>query len=114
MSEQIIYSGRPVCCAAPGQYMSRTSWKITTQYIEKTAGICCKSIDNLQLLRVKDIEFRGGCCCCGCCGTIHIMSTDTTSPELFISGIPDGKTVYHKIRDAVGAIQGSARLELNQ
>ena len=35
-------------------------------------GICCPRIDQMQLLRAKDIAFKSKCCCCGACGEITI------------------------------------------
>jgi len=107
-----IFEGHPTCCGSFSEWCSRTRWLITNHYIEKESGLCCTQIDNLQLIRVKDMEFKGACCCCGSCSTITIMSTDTTSPTLLIKGIPNGKQVYEGIRNAVNNIQGGARLEI--
>jgi hypothetical protein len=64
------------------------------------------------MIRVKDIEYKPGCCCCGACGTIVIMSSDETSPTVNLSGIPNGQEVYGKIRDAMSKIQSGARVEI--
>mmetsp|Transcript_7035 Transcript_7035/g.16956 ORF Transcript_7035/g.16956 Transcript_7035/m.16956 type:complete len:125 (-) Transcript_7035:118-492(-) len=109
---EILYSGKPNCCGAPGQWCKNTKWLITTSYIEREAGICCTSIDNLQLIRVKDISYKAKCCC-GCCGCIHIMSTDTSTPELFVCGIPDGREIYGRLRNAITALHGNAKLEID-
>jgi len=108
----IIYEGPPSCLAAPGQWCNHTSWKITTTYIERQTGICCQNIDNLELIRVKDIQLDAGCCCCECCSTIKVISSDATTPELLIPGLPDAVTVFHKIRDAFNALQGNTMIEM--
>lgn len=111
----IIFEGRPACCGAYWDWCRRTQWKITTTYIEKSAGICCPRVDNLQLMRVKDISFkqRACTCCCGCCGIITIYSSDTTCPVLYIRGLPNSRKIYSAIRDAINAIHGNAKLEID-
>src|SRR5689334_14108932 len=108
--EDVIFEGSPECCGACGDRCRRTRWLITTTFIEKESGICCPSVSNLQLLRVKDISYTG---CCGCCGTITIVSSDESDPILQISGLPNSHEIYSKIRDAVDIIGRNARLELN-
>ncbi len=62
--------------------------------------------------QVKDISFKKSCCC-GCCGTIHIIAADATHPDLYISGIPDARKVYGRLRDAVTAVHSNAKLEID-
>jgi len=74
--------------------------------------MCCTTINTLQLIRVRDLNYAGGCC--QSCGTITIYSSDETDPELRISGIPNSKDVYQKIRDAVNKATSNARIEIQQ
>jgi len=104
----VIFEGKPSCCAAFGDWCKKTRWVITTTYIERESGICCSSIDNLELVRVKDMTYHG-CCCCG---TIVIYSTDETTPVLYIKGLANGADIYHKIRDAVSAVHTGNKLDL--
>jgi len=106
-----IYSGPPTCCGGFSDWCANVKWLITDQFIQREKGLCCKSIDNLQLLRVKDIQYQSNCCC-NCCATITIFSTDETSPILPIKGIPNGKDVYHKLRDAISQIQSSSKTQI--
>jgi hypothetical protein len=78
-----------------------------------STGICCKSVENLQLVRVKDISFQHGKCCCGCCATITIHASDETDPELFIKGLPGSEEIYKQIRNAMTEVHGRAKLELS-
>jgi len=111
----VIYEGPSVCCGDVHAWCRRTKWKITDQYIERQYGICCIEVDNLQLIRIKDISYKSGsCCCCGECGVIEIVSSDQTDPELLLSGIPDGQTVYAKIRDAWDKVSSGARVNISE
>lgn len=131
-------TGRPNCCLSCADWCRRTRWLITTRFVEKESGtyptlydhhphiyishriltcrliiipgICCRSIDNLQLLRVKDLQYNS-CCCCSC-GTITIYSSDETHPVWVIRGIPNGHHIFKSLRDAVNALHGNAKLEL--
>jgi len=108
----IIYEGPAHCCGDCHAWCRNTSWKITDHYIERSVGLCCVEVDNLQLIRIKDISYKSGSCCCGECGEIKILSSDNTDPELSITGIPDGKTVYSKIRDAWDNASKGVRVDL--
>jgi len=110
-SDTVIWEGNPSPCGGCGQWCQKTRYRITTQYIEKEHGICCPKIDNLQLVRVKDMQFQGGCPCCSTCSTIIVYSSDETSPILKIAGIPNGKQVFHDLRDAVTKCQSNAAIE---
>jgi len=112
MGENIIFEGSSTCCGDCGQWWSSTKWRITDKYIERQTGLCCVTVDNLQLVRIKDISFVSGKCCCSACGKIRIISSDTTDPELIIGGVPHGKEVYAKIRDAWDKASSGARLEI--
>jgi len=105
----VIYEGSPTCCAAFGDWCYRTKWCITTTYIEREHGICCQTIDNLELVRVKDITYHG-CCCCG---TITIYSTDESSPVLAIKGLPGAVDIYHKIRDSISGLHTGNKVQLD-
>jgi len=86
-------------------------WLITTNYIERERGLCCRNISNVQLIRVQDISYSQSCCC-SCCGTITVYSSDTTDEELIIKGVPDARRVYGQLREAVTAVQSRAKLEI--
>jgi len=108
----VIFQGPPSCCGnGHAEWCNNTVWLITDQYVQREKGICCRSIDNVQLIRVKDIAYNGACCC-ACCGTVTIYSTDETNPLLLIKGLPNGKDVYHKLRDAVSQLQSSGKAQI--
>lgn len=107
----VIWEGRPSCIAACGAYLSKKHYLITTSYIEIERGICCKSIDNVQLIRVQDLSYKQ-CCCCSC-GTIEVISSDKTHEVLTIKGIPGGRQVFEKLRNAHQDRMTNAKLELD-
>jgi len=108
---QIIWEGEPNCCTGTADWCRKTHWVITSAYIERSRGVCCPVIDNLQLLRIRDTRYEQ-CCCCPC-GTITLYTTDETDKILIIKGVPHGRVVWEQIRNAVQAVQGNAKLELN-
>jgi hypothetical protein len=81
-------------------------------FFSYTLGICCPKIDNLQVLRISDIKYTTSCCC-NECGNITIFSVDPTDPQLSIKGIPHGREVYEKIRDAFNNVTNNARIEVH-
>lgn len=107
----LIFDGNSTCLGGFHQWCRKTHWRITTTYVEKEWGICCPSIQNLELIRVKDIQYSG-CTCCSYCGTITIWSSDETNPLLKIDGIPGMEEVFRKIRNAVDRLQGRAQIDI--
>jgi len=110
----LIYEGGVSCCAAPFGFCRRTRYRITTTHVEKSSGFCCQRIDNLQLVRVKDVRYQDACCCCWFgCGNITLTSSDETNPVLVIAGIPGARAVYTAMRDSLDKIVAAARIELD-
>jgi len=108
---QVIFQGETPCLGSCASWSRNTKWLITSEFIERDKGFCCRTVDNVQLVRIKDISFNQYCCC-NCCGTITIWSSDETNPILQISGLPNGREVFHKIRDAFEALHNGARIEI--
>jgi len=97
MADHVIFEGSPSPCGDCHAWCARTKYKVTSTYIEKESGLCCRTVDNLQLIRITDIHYDTKCCCCG---QIVITSTDITDPTLTMRGLPNGREVYAAIRDA--------------
>ncbi|HEY3325428.1 MAG TPA: PH domain-containing protein [Planctomycetota bacterium] len=77
-------------------------YKITRKLIEREQGLVVKSVDSLDLGRVKDIKLRQGLSDRILnIGTIEIFSSDKTDPILFIESIPNPRPLYEKMRDAI-------------
>jgi len=107
----VIFEGKTTCCGSFHEWCIGTRYVITNSYIEKQTGVCCESIDNLELIRVKDLQYQSSCCC-NECGTITVLSTDISTPTLLIKGIANGKDVFEKLRNAVSSIDTKANIEI--
>jgi len=110
-SGNMIFEGTPSCIGSCTDWCSNTSWRISAEYIERTSGVCCPKIDNIQMIRVSDIRYTTNCCC-DSCGTIIIFSKDPNDPELQIKGLPHGREVYDKIRDAFNSLTTGQRVNV--
>jgi hypothetical protein len=103
-----IYIGLPLLIAAALMYgyvflsLRCLRYKITNRLIERERGIWKKYVDHVDLARVKDVQLvqslpermlR--------IGTIEIISSDRSDPEMRIEAIPKPRPIYEKLRDAV-------------
>jgi membrane protein YdbS with pleckstrin-like domain len=78
-----------------------TRYKLTGRTIDIEAGILSKHIDTVQLWRVQDIDFRQGLIdrIFGV-ANIHITTTDRSTPELNLRGLPASREVFERLKDA--------------
>jgi membrane protein YdbS with pleckstrin-like domain len=81
-------------------------YELTTERLKITEGILNKVTDTLELYRVKDIETRQpflyrmvGV------ENVQMNTSDTSSPFIFIEGIPSTVGLADKIRNQVEAIR---------
>jgi len=111
---KVLFEGSPTMCGACSDWCLRTKWLITDQFIQRERGLCCVTIDNLQIIRIKDITYRADCCncCCNWRNSIIIVSADPTDPELVISGLPEGERIFQNIRNAMDALHGGKPLQM--
>ena len=65
------------------------------------------------MLKVQDVRFDHGKCCCSCCATITLNTADKSDPILYIRGLPDSETIFKKIRNAMTDVHSKAKLELD-
>jgi len=86
-----------------------THVRISTQTIDIESGIFGRTIDTLQLWRVRDIDFEQtfterllGI------ARIRVLSHDQNQPHLVLRGLPGSRTLFDKLRDSV-AIARQAR-----
>jgi membrane protein YdbS with pleckstrin-like domain len=86
-----------------------TKIKITNHTIDIESGIFGRTIDTLQLWRIRDIDFEQtfterllGI------ARIRILSHDQRSPNLVLRGLPGSRDLFDKIRDQI-AIARQAR-----
>ena len=90
-----------------------TKYKITLRRVEREEGIISKDVDSLELWRVLDVRYSqslfdrltGN-------AKITLIGTDQTDPELVLHGLPNHRTLFEKLRDAVQlARQGNRPME---
>jgi len=105
-NEQEIWSGRPCCCSACGEYCGGVKWNVTNHYIERESGCCCLTIDSFPVKQLSEVKYKGSCCCCCGCGDIDLIFTSTTHPVITMRGIKGGERVYEHIRNMLNDIQG--------
>ena len=81
-----------------------THYRITTDRITIVKGIISRESDDINLIRVEDVQFYQGVLhrMLGV-GNIRVMSTDKGSPELLIEGVDNPvefkEMLWHLVRD---------------
>ncbi|NUQ76706.1 MAG: PH domain-containing protein [Polyangiaceae bacterium] len=76
-------------------------YKLTGRTIDLESGIFSRHIDTVQLWRVQDIDFRQSFIDrVFNVATIHITTTDRSTPELNLRGLPASREVFEKLKDA--------------
>lgn len=81
-----------------------TRYRITARRVEYERGVFTRQVDSLELWRVLDVRYKqtlldrllGN-------GTITLVGTDQTHPELALHGLPNHRRLFDQIRDAVQA-----------
>lgn len=78
-----------------------TRYKLTGRTIDLESGIFSKHIDTVQLWRVQDIDFRQSFIDrVFNVANIHVTTTDKSTPELNLRGLPASREVFEKLKDA--------------
>lgn len=82
--------------------VSCTRWTLTNQRLRMSSGVLNKKFDDLELYRVKDITVEQPLVqrLVGL-GTIKMITSDATTPELRLSAIPDPRGVQDVLRSEV-------------
>ena len=90
--------------------IKNTFYRVTSERMLTTTGILSKSVQQLELYRVRDISVEyplilrifGK-------GSIRLFSNDKTTPELLVSGIENADAIKEAIRLAVEALRQKKR-----
>jgi membrane protein YdbS with pleckstrin-like domain len=113
-SGRILFVAIPIAAAVIyffGLYFYRKSirFRVTTTNIETERGILSKKIDVLELWRCRDVRYKQNLID-RMLGIAHveIFTTDQTTPNLEIVGLPASRQVFEQIRDNI-EIQRHAR-----
>jgi len=81
-----------------------TRWKLTSQRVERELGILSKRVDNVELWRVRDVQYRQSLWerIFGV-SSLVITSEDSASPLLELRGLPASRAAYDALMSAVMA-----------
>lgn len=86
--------------------VASVSYRVDTLRVEVERGILRKRIDNLELWRVKDIQFRQSLVQrMLSVGDIVLVTSDATNPSVELRGIPAPRALYDALRDAVDKVR---------
>lgn len=85
-------------------------YRIFEDSVEVQSGVLSRSIDNLQLFRVRDLGLSQGIAgrLLGF-GDVVITSTDQSSPHVALRGVSDPRPVYDTLRGLVSRSQATRR-----
>ena len=93
--EITLWEGRPFLSMVE-------NYLITNQRIRVTKGMLGRARENVELIRVQDVDYRQNF---GermfFLGDIHIISHDPKSPQIVLRNIQDPEGVYEILRKAV-------------
>jgi membrane protein YdbS with pleckstrin-like domain len=75
---------------------------ITTRAIDVESGLLSKTIETLQLWKVRDIEFRQTVTdrLLGV-ARILVVTHDVTTPQLLLWGLPGSRDVFERLKDSI-------------
>lgn len=87
-----------------------TRYKLTLRRIELERGILSKSVESLELWRVLDLKYSASVFdrILGV-AKITVMSTDQSTPELVLAGLPNARAIFERLRDAVQTARHTSR-----
>lgn len=85
-------------------------YRLFPERIEVERGILSRSIENIELFRVRDVGLRQGFFGrMADFGDIYVHSTDSSTPDVHIAGIDAPREFYQTVRDAVGSSRAQHR-----
>ena len=84
--------------------VASTRYRLTTQRLFAETGLIAKNLEEIELFRVKDVTLRQGVLdrLLGV-GTVTVLSTDDTAPELALAGLRDPLAAKEALRTAFRA-----------
>jgi membrane protein YdbS with pleckstrin-like domain len=87
-----------------------TEYRLFQDSLEVESGIISRSIDNIQLFRVRDLGLSQGIL--GRMldvGNVTVTSTDQSAPHLILKGVDDPRSMYDTLRDLVAKSRATQR-----
>ena len=84
--------------------VASTRYRLTNQRLFAETGLIAKNLEEVELFRVKDVTLRQGVLdrLLGV-GTVTVLSTDDTAPELALAGVRDPLAAKEALRTAFRA-----------
>ena len=92
--ERILWQGRPFLSLVE-------NYTITTERLKIITGLAARRVENFELIRVQDIDFKQGVGerMLGI-GDIHVRGHDQSNPDIVLRNIPNPEEVYEIMRKA--------------
>jgi hypothetical protein len=92
--ERVLWKGRPFLSLVE-------NYKLTTERVKITSGLASRRVENFELIRVQDIDFKQGMTerMFGI-GDINIRGADPSNPDIKLRNVPKPEEVYETIRRA--------------
>ena len=94
LGEQVLWKGRPFLSLVE-------SYTITSERLKINTGLASKHVENFELIRVQDIDFKQGMGerLLGI-GDVNIRGHDPSNPEITLRNVHKPEEVYETIRRA--------------
>jgi hypothetical protein len=94
INERILWQGRPFLSLVE-------NYTITTERVKIITGLVARRVENFELIRVQDIDFKQGMGerMLGI-GDIHIRGQDPSNPDIILRNIAKPEEVYETLRKA--------------
>lgn len=94
LGEQVLWKGRPFLSLVE-------NYTITSERLKITTGLASKHVENFELIRIQDIDFKQGMGerMLGI-GDVNIRGQDPSNPEIMLRNVPKPEDVYETLRRA--------------
>ena len=97
----VIYNDTISCCGFCCLFtFRRVHYYITTGNIEIQRGLICPTLTNIEMVNVKQINYKPGCTCCSTSAEIELVMNDS-SPNVILKGIHNSRDVYHAMHSSI-------------
>jgi len=85
-------------------------YRLFTDRLEVESGLVARNIDNLELVRVRDVSLRQGLYGrMTDVGDVIIHSTDASSPQILVRGVDAPRDFYQQVRECVSESRAQNR-----
>lgn len=92
--ERVLWQGRPFLSAVE-------NYSITSERIKITKGLLARNVENFELIRIQDIDYKQGVTerMLGV-GDINIRGQDASEPKIVLRNVSHPEDVYNVLRKA--------------